>query len=119
MSVIETGYHVDVMARTLPFPPPGFDELSTDEKIDYVCSLWNLIAENPEDVPVPDWHLEIVQERLAEYRANPKEENLPAEEVDCPLSMSDARDLAEDWQRRLAGRIKGDSSELIREDRER
>jgi len=40
-------------------------------------------------------------------------------EAAAPLSMSDARSLAEGWQRRLAGRIKGDSSELIREDRER
>jgi plasmid stability protein len=40
-------------------------------------------------------------------------------EAAAPLSMSEARGLAEEWQRRLAGRIQGDSSELIREDRER
>lgn len=40
-------------------------------------------------------------------------------EAAAPLSMRDARDLAEDWQRRLAGKISGDSSDLIREDRER
>jgi hypothetical protein len=33
--------------------------------------------------------------------------------------MSDARSLAEEWQKRLAGKISGDSSDLIREDRER
>jgi len=37
----------------------------------------------------------------------------------APLSMSEARSLAEGWQRRLQGKIQGDSSELIREDRER
>lgn len=37
----------------------------------------------------------------------------------APISMSEARGLAGEWQRRLAGKIKGDSSELIREDRER
>jgi plasmid stability protein len=40
-------------------------------------------------------------------------------EAAAPLSMSEARSLAEDWQQRLVGRIKGDSSELIHEDRER
>jgi hypothetical protein len=35
-----------------------------------------------------------------------------------PLSMEEARKLAEEWQQRLAGRIKGDSSDLLREDRE-
>jgi len=40
-------------------------------------------------------------------------------EAAAPLSMNDARALAEDWQRRLAGKIAGDSSDLIREDRER
>ncbi len=36
-----------------------------------------------------------------------------------PMSMSEARALAEQWQGRLAGQIRGDSSELLREDRER
>jgi plasmid stability protein len=40
-------------------------------------------------------------------------------EAAAPLSMSEARSLAEEWQRRLSGKIKGDSSDLIHEDRER
>lgn len=40
-------------------------------------------------------------------------------EAAAPLSMSEARELAEHWQRRLAGQIEGDSSDLLREDRER
>jgi plasmid stability protein len=35
------------------------------------------------------------------------------------LSMSEARAVAEEWQRRLAGRMTSDSSDLIREDRDR
>jgi putative addiction module component (TIGR02574 family) len=61
------------MARTLPTPPPGFDELSTDEKLEYVQSLWDRIAARPEDVPIPDWHREVLEERLQAYRANPTE----------------------------------------------
>lgn len=57
------------MSQALPLPPPGFDALSTDEQIDYVQSLWDHIAARPEDIPVPDWHREILAERLAAHRA--------------------------------------------------
>jgi putative addiction module component (TIGR02574 family) len=58
------------MSQALPIPPAGFDALSLDDKIDYVQSLWDRIAARPEDVPVPDWHREIINERLAGHPAN-------------------------------------------------
>lgn len=58
------------MSEALPLPPPGFDALSVDEQIDYVQSLWDHIAARPEDVPVPDWHREILAERLAAHSEN-------------------------------------------------
>jgi len=61
------------MARSLPFPPPGFDDLSADEKIDYVQNLWDRIAAEPDDLPIPDWHLQIVEERLAAHRTHPEQ----------------------------------------------
>jgi putative addiction module component (TIGR02574 family) len=61
------------MVKAVPIPPPGFDELSAEEKLDYVQSLWDRIAASPEEVPVPEWHKQIISERLAAYRANPNE----------------------------------------------
>ena len=61
------------MARPLPFPPPGFDDLSADEKIEYVQDLWDRIAAEPDDVPAPDWHMQLVEERLAAHRAHPEQ----------------------------------------------
>lgn len=58
------------MSQALPLPPPGFDALSIDEQIDYLQSLWDHIAARPEDVPVPNWHREILAERLAAHRAD-------------------------------------------------
>jgi putative addiction module component (TIGR02574 family) len=52
------------MSNPVPLPPPGFDELSVDEKIDYLQSLWDRIAATPETVPVPNWHREVLDERL-------------------------------------------------------
>jgi putative addiction module component (TIGR02574 family) len=59
------------MANPVPLPPPGFDALSVDEQIEYVQSLWDRIAASPEQVPVPEWHREILNERLQDYEANP------------------------------------------------
>ncbi len=52
------------MPKTVPDPPPGFDDLPVDEQIDYVQALWDRIAATPEQVPVPEWHLGIIRERL-------------------------------------------------------
>ena len=57
------------MSHELPFPPPGFEKLSTAEQVDYVEALWNLISARPDVTEVPQWHLDIIAERLAKYRA--------------------------------------------------
>jgi putative addiction module component (TIGR02574 family) len=72
------------MAHALPLPPPGFDELPVEDKIDYVQALWDRIAARQEDVPVPEWHREILRERVAAFEANP-DEGRPWEEVEADL----------------------------------
>jgi putative addiction module component (TIGR02574 family) len=59
------------MSQPVPLPPPGFDELSVDEKIDYLQSLWDRIAATPEAIPVPQWHRKILDERLKDLEADP------------------------------------------------
>ena len=59
------------MSKIGPTPAPGFDDLSVDEQIDFVQSLWDRIAATSEQVPVPEWHRQIIRERLAAYNANP------------------------------------------------
>lgn len=60
------------MAEMLPIPPPGFDELPVEEKVHYVEALWDRIAAAPEEVSVPDWHRQLLSERLAEYQSDAK-----------------------------------------------
>ena len=60
------------MPKPIPSPPPGFDELSVDERIDFVPSLWDRIAATSEQVPVPDWHRRVIRERLESYGAAPE-----------------------------------------------
>jgi putative addiction module component (TIGR02574 family) len=59
------------MPQALPLPPPGFDALSVEEKLDYVQALWDRIATRPEELPVPEWHQRVIEERLAAHRADP------------------------------------------------
>jgi len=55
---------------TIP-EPPGFAELSKAEQVRYLQDLWDRIAERPGELPVPESHLELADERLAEYRRDP------------------------------------------------
>ena len=55
---------------TIP-DPPGFDRLSKAEQIRYLQSLWERIADRPEDVPVPESPIDLAEDRLAGYRRDP------------------------------------------------
>jgi putative addiction module component (TIGR02574 family) len=57
------------MLSKISNPPTGFDELTVEEKLDYVESLWDRIAAKPETVPVPDWHLEVIEQRTRDGQA--------------------------------------------------
>jgi len=68
------------MTNRLALPPAGFDDLSVEDQIDYVQSLWDRIAARPEQAPVPDWHRRVLEKRLAAHEAQP-EAGRPWEEV--------------------------------------
>jgi putative addiction module component len=71
------------MSSKIPFPPPGFDELTADEQVEYVQELWDYIVDSRSDqISIPDWHREIIKERLA--RENP-EDGTPWEEFEKEL----------------------------------
>ena len=53
------------MSHKVPFPPPGFDELSIDEQVEYAGDLWDYVTSEPDRAPTPEWHKEILAERLA------------------------------------------------------
>ena len=61
------------MSRTLPIPPPGFDDHPVGEQIGYVQDLWDRITANVQQASLADWQCEILEERLAAHRAAPDE----------------------------------------------
>ena len=76
-------YIEGVVGNALPIPP-GFDDLNVDDQIEYVQALWDRIAAKEDVVPVPDWHRDILDERLADLEANP-DAGRPWEEVKANL----------------------------------
>ena len=51
--------------------PPGFDDLAIDDKLEYVQALWDHVTARPEDVPVPEWHRQVLEERMEAHRLDP------------------------------------------------
>lgn len=37
----------------------------------YLQALWDQISANPDEIPVPESHLHLAEERLRRYRENP------------------------------------------------
>ena len=59
------------MSQTQVEKPPGFDSLPKAEQVRYIQALWDQISEQPEEIPVPESHLQLAEERLRQYRENP------------------------------------------------
>jgi hypothetical protein len=51
--------------------PPGFNQLPKAEQVRYLQALWDQISTNPDEIPVPESHLELAEERLRRYRGDP------------------------------------------------
>ena len=51
--------------------PPGYAELSKEEKVRYIQNLWDQLAELPDDIPVLDSHLAYAEASVAEYLQDP------------------------------------------------
>ena len=75
------------MPQTSLPTPPGFAELPKVEQVKYLQALWDQISENPDEIPVPESHLRLVEERLRRYRENPSSAQ-PAFDVIDRLSQN-------------------------------
>lgn len=76
------------MEHTTILEPAGFGDFSKAEQIRYLQALWDRIAERPGEIPVPDSHIEIAEQRLAEYRRDPSQAR-PAHDILDRLAKKD------------------------------
>ena len=68
------------MEHTSIQEPLGFSKLSKAEQIRYLQALWDRIAQRPGELPVPESHIELAEQRLADYRRDPTQAR-PAHDV--------------------------------------
>jgi putative addiction module component (TIGR02574 family) len=59
------------VASELPLPPPGFDDLTPEEKVSYVSALWERIVADQERLPISDAQRDLIRQRLQNHQANP------------------------------------------------
>ena len=51
--------------------PPGFERLTKAEQIRYVQDLWDRVSDQPGDLPVPQSHIDLLEQRKAAYGKDP------------------------------------------------
>jgi putative addiction module component (TIGR02574 family) len=66
------------MPPTLPALDIG--QLTVDQRLDLIALIWDSIPDSTEDLPIPEWHKEELERRLADAEAHP-ETGIPWEQV--------------------------------------
>jgi len=82
------------MSSKVPFPRPGFDELSADEQADYAGDLWDRVTLREHELSLPEWHLELLREREERYKKEGMK-GIPLEEIEKEL-FGDLTDPSKD-----------------------
>jgi putative addiction module component (TIGR02574 family) len=68
------------VAMALPPNDIRIDHLTIQERLDLIALIWDSIVEKPEALPIPEWHREELDRRLAGSDAN-SAAGVPWEEV--------------------------------------
>lgn len=88
------------MAEPMPFPPPGFDELSLDEQLTYLQSLRDrMTALSAEAIPVPASHVTSPEGRETTPAADPNDRERRTREqaaVDALLRLAAVVDSSDE-----------------------
>ena len=50
----------------MPLPSLDLDKLTRDEKLELIEKLWDSLEESADDLPIPDWHRQLLTQRLDE-----------------------------------------------------
>jgi hypothetical protein len=42
---------------------PPIDEMTPQQRVDLMEELWKAMSRNPEDIPQPEWHRDVLEQR--------------------------------------------------------
>ena len=51
--------------------PPGFENMSRREQIEYLHRLWSYVSPKAEELPVPQWQIEAAEQAWQRHQADP------------------------------------------------
>ena len=63
-----------------PLPNAVLDRCPVDEKLDLLARVWDSLLDTSGLPPMPDWHRQLLAERVAQADRNP-EARIPLDEV--------------------------------------
>jgi putative addiction module component (TIGR02574 family) len=63
------------------------EQLNAGEKLELISQLWDSLPDAAEAIPVPDWHLEVLENRLRTADEKP-DQAIPWEQVRDRLRQS-------------------------------
>ena len=72
------------MLARMPTINLPLDEMTLDEKLRLMEAIWENLSRNPDDVPSPDWHGEVLRETLRQLDAG-ETDFIPWEEAKANL----------------------------------
>ncbi len=68
---------------------PSIEDMTALQQTELMEELWKVMSRRPEDIPVPDWHLETLREREIAI------ENGETEFIDFEEAMDELRERIE------------------------
>jgi putative addiction module component (TIGR02574 family) len=72
------------MTMATSFPELDFDQLTVPQRLELIARLWDSIPDSMEGLPMPEWHRQEIERRLAAADAAP-DQGTPWEQVKTRL----------------------------------
>jgi putative addiction module component (TIGR02574 family) len=63
-----------------PLPPFDIQQFNVDERLELISHLWDSLPDSTESLPIPEWHRQELEQRLAAADADP-DATIPWDEV--------------------------------------
>ncbi len=47
--------------------------MTVEQRLDLIERVWDTLVEIPDEIPVPDWHKDVLEIRLQDFQQNPED----------------------------------------------
>jgi putative addiction module component (TIGR02574 family) len=57
--------------RVIKLTPEDIASMTVAERLELAELIWESMSDRPDQIPLPDWHKSIIEDRLAAYEKDP------------------------------------------------